>query len=398
MKKIEKLLSRLHKLEGSKVKEIIRTLENERACGEAILDSLSTALIVIDTDFNIIVTNKAAARMFFRGEKTEGNIFKLLSAASGEIASFILLSLNNGELNTSSEFSLACATGTRFFRVSLFSYVRNAAFSGTIIKIEDITEERLRLVYQSRVERMQSLTVLAASVAHEIKNPLGAMSIHLQLLERSLKKEREAGNISSSTSMIEGRLDVLKEEIENLNSIVMRFLYATRPVNAHLKLEMPEDVIKNVIAFFSPELHNSNIEIIYLASLEKRKLMIDKNLFKSVLTNVIQNSFQAIKSKQNEAKEDFAGEIRIYEKCNSEEYTLSILDNGCGMSSDEVRKVFEPYHTTKASGTGLGMTMAYKIMREMNGSITVESKKGEGTCVILSLPVPHSVTPLLTES
>lgn len=395
MKKIEKLIARLHKLEGYQLEGIIRSLENERACEEAILESLSTALIIIDTDFNIIRTNKAAERLFFHGKKVEGHIFKLMTESDGEIASFILSSLKDGALNSMDEFSIDSTNGTRFFRASLFSYVRDFSFSGTVIKIDDITEERLRLVLQNRIERMQSLTSLAASVAHEIKNPLGAMSIHLQLLERVLKKEREAGNIFSSADAVEERIDVLKEEISNLNSIVMNFLYATRPVNAHLRLETPEEVIKNVIAFFSVELQSSNIELSYIASLEKRKLMIDTNLFKSVLTNVIQNALQAIKSRQSETKEDFAGEIRLYEKCNAEGYTLSIFDNGCGMKKEEAAKIFEPYYTTKASGTGLGMTMAYKIMREMSGDIKVKSKEGSGTCVVLSLPVPTSVTPLL---
>ena len=120
--------------------------------------------------------------------------------------------------------------------------------------------------------------------------------------------------------------------------------------------------------------------------------MLDEKLFRDVIMNLAQNALAALKSNRDSGKSGF---FRI-ETCLCEnKFVIKISDNGCGMSEETVAKIFEPYYTTKANGTGLGMTMVYKITKEFSGEIFVDSKENEGTLFTLEFPVPQKGTKLL---
>ena len=118
---------------------------------------------------------------------------------------------------------------------------------------------------------------------------------------------------------------------------------------------------------------------------------IDEKLFREVLLNLSQNSLAAIKSKESPG----AGIFKIECSVKDNKYYIVVSDNGCGMNSQTIAKIFEPYYTTKANGTGLGMTMVYKIIKEFSGDISVDSIEGEGTTFVITLPVPQKDKKLL---
>ena len=124
-----------------------------------------------------------------------------------------------------------------------------------------------------------------------------------------------------------------------------------------------------------------------------KKILLDEKLFRDVIMNISQNALAALRTK-HQGKE--GGRFSIINKIEGNKFIITILDNGCGMSDETVAKIFEPYYTTKANGTGLGMTMVYKIIKEFSGEIIVDSKEGEGTAFTISFPIPQKDAKLLT--
>ena len=252
--------------------------------------------------------------------------------------------------------------------------------AGYIIRIDDITETRSQEVKLRRMESLASLTSLAASVAHEIKNPLGAISIHIQLIQKALKKARAGDGTLPDEKFVENYLDIVTQEIERLNQIIVDFLFAVRPVQASLELVNLSEMLENFCQFIVPELDNKKI------SLEKDLLekppyvYLDTKLFKQVLINLAQNAIAAMKD---------GGKLLVSTKLKNDRLLVAIADTGCGMDAETVSRIFEPYFTTKANGTGLGLTMVYKIIKELGGDIDVKSFPDEGTIFTISLPVPQ---------
>ena len=133
------------------------------------------------------------------------------------------------------------------------------------------------------MESLASLTNLAASVAHEIKNPLGAISIHIQLIQKALKKARNGDGKLPEPKFVENYLDVVNEEIDRLNKIIVDFLFAVRPIKAQLEPVNPNEIIKSLMDFMKPEFEKASVEL-KLEMLDKPpNLMLDVALFKQVI-------------------------------------------------------------------------------------------------------------------
>lgn len=403
---VKRVIEMLPKLSEEEVRRLFKSVASENSLMDSIIESLPTGLVIVDKKWKILQKNKAANRFLFSGgvdeSKSENEpIWNLISEE--EIADFISRTAAEDKSNVSEEFTTTCSDGSvRFLSVTIMSFVHQTEISGNIIKIDDVTQKRTQDVLLRRMENMAGLTNLAAGMAHEIKNPLGAISIHIQLIQRAIKKAREGDGILPEKKFLEEHLDVVNQEIDGLNKLVMDFLFAVRPVKAELTLSNPENIIKNITDFFTPEFNRSNVDVKTDFVAEKKRILIDDKLFREVLINIAQNAFAAVKSKFEECSEDsssdekeMTGRIVFSTFIKDDKYIVAISDNGCGMDSETASRIFEPYFTTKANGTGLGMTMAYKIIKEFGGEIQVKSEKGEGTVFSIILPVPQTEKKLL---
>ena len=403
---VKRVSQMLPKLSEEQIKQILQSVTSENEMLDSILDSLSTGLMVVNTDWCLLKVNNLAERYlkepFVNDEikntsKNQEPVYNLLN--ENEICSFLKDCAKEDKTNVSEEFSTTNSSGSiRFVQVSVFSWIYDGQMKGRIIKFYDITEKRTQEVLLRRMENMAGLTNLAAGMAHEIKNPLGAIGIHIQLIQRAVKKQREGEGLLPEKKFLEDHLDIVNEEIENLNKLVMNFLFAVRPVKANLELKCPNPVIQNIVQFFAPEFEKSGVSFSFTEcdKIEKfPRLLIDEKLFREVLINIVQNSFAAIKEKMDENESFSDGLIEIKALVRDDLYTLKISDNGSGMSEDTLSHIFEPYFTTKASGTGLGMTMVYKIVKEFGGDISVSSTKNIGTDFTITIPVPQTDKKLL---
>ena len=387
---------KLSKLSDAQIQKLFYSIAGERDALSSIIDSLPLGLIILDKNYKLFLANKAAERALpftVRPLPKNGSSYLWEFIGDQEIAGFLKSCFEKNKSSASEEFSFQTSGGsTRFTSITLSPLVREENLDGIIIAARDITERRNQEILLRRMESLAGLTNLAASVAHEIKNPLGAISIHIQLLQKAIKKARESDGQLPDQKFLEKYLEVVNDEISNLNKIVMDFLFAVRPVNANLELLQPNPLLQKFADFFAPEFSSKSVEIKTDLCAECPRLLLDQKLFREIVANLAQNALAAIQEK-------FAGQsgglFEIHSAVQDGKFVILIKDNGAGMSAETVARVFEPYYTTKASGTGLGLTMVYKIVKEFSGDIQVESKEGQGTAFIITLPIPQTNTRLL---
>lgn len=387
-------VQKIEKLSSEQVSRIFASITEENDAFDAVLESLNIGLLVCNLAGEVLLSNKAAERLcLLQTERTnEQFVWDLMRDKA--IASFLKIVFQKQKSNCSEEFTIETLSGTsRIVIVSVLPFVKGKKIAGSIIQIDDVTERRSQQTLLRRMESLASLTNLAASVAHEIKNPLGAISIHIQLMQRTLAKARQSDGMLPSEKYAEHYLDIINEEIERLNKIVVDFLFAVRPISAKLESANPDEVVASLAEFLSPELEKENVSVQVSLMQKTPSIMIDVQLFKQVVLNIMQNATSAM----SEDEKNTQKKLYIQSLCKDDAYVLNIADNGTGMDESTKSRVFEPYFTTKANGTGLGLTMAYKIIKEFGGDIQVHSKLSEGTIFTITLPIPQKERWLLEE-
>lgn len=403
---VERVIDMLPKLSSEEVKRVLMEVVSENSMLDSLIESFSTGLILVDKKWRILQVNKAAKRILRISpdeEKYEDELLFNVIEENEEISDWLKNIADTHKTNVREEFSSSSSSdgSVRFLAVSVFSFVQKTEISGSIVKIEDITQQKAKAVLDRRLENMEGLTNLAAGMAHEIKNPLGAISIHIQLVQKAISKKRGGDGTLPDKKFLEEHLDIVNDEIEKLNDLVMDFLFAVRPVNAKLTLSDPEEILSSICDFVSPEFNKSHVLLKMELLKEKKRIMIDEKLFRQVIINIAQNAFYAVKAKfpgcteENTNSQEMPGIVIFKTTIIEDNFVISISDNGIGMDSETVGRIFEPYFTTKANGTGLGMTMSYKIIKEFGGDIQVKSEKGTGSVFFISLPVPQTETKLL---
>lgn len=403
---VERVIDMLPKLSSEEVKRVLMEVVSENSMLDSLIESFSTGLILVDKKWRILQVNKAAKRILRISpdeEKYEDELLFNVIEENEEISEWLKNIADTHKTNVREEFSSSSSSdgSVRFLAVSVFSFVQKTEISGSIVKIEDITQQKAKAVLDRRLENMEGLTNLAAGMAHEIKNPLGAISIHIQLVQKAISKKRGGDGTLPDKKFLEEHLDIVNDEIEKLNDLVMDFLFAVRPVNAKFTLSDPEEILSSICDFVSPEFNKSHVLLKMELLKEKKRIMIDEKLFRQVIINIAQNAFYAVKAKfpgcteENTNSQEMPGIVIFKTTIIEDNFVISISDNGIGMDSETVGRIFEPYFTTKANGTGLGMTMSYKIIKEFGGDIQVKSEKGTGSVFFISLPVPQTETKLL---
>lgn len=385
-------VEKLSKLSAEQIQQLLNRLCDEEAALDAVLESLATGIIVCSVNGHLLMLNKAAERYIpfttrpLENRDTELRVWEMID--DSDIVTFLKINYEHQKSNVSDEFSVpGPGGGIRFLSVKLMPLVQRCCIKGTIITVDDITEKRNQEILLRRMENLAGLTNLAANVAHEIKNPLGSISIHIQLMQKALAKARCSDGMLPDEKNAEKHLSVINEEIDRLNKIIMDFLFAVRPVSAQLELLDPNQLIQDCIDFCRPELQGLNIKQEISLDNSVPRLMLDSKLFRQVLVNLIQNAQAAMPD---------GGVLCIKTVVQNDCFVLTLTDTGVGMDEATVSHVFEPYFTTKATGTGLGLTMVYKIIKEFSGDITVRSAVGKGSVFTISLPIPQGSRRLLT--
>ena len=256
---------------------------------------------------------------------------------------------------------------------------------GHVMLVRDITRSREEAEKEIESEKLNALTLLAAGVAHEIGNPLNSLSLHLQLLERRISDLPEGDQ-----EPLQKHLGTARTEIGRLDTILKQFLEAMRPTKPEREPTELHQLLEESLLALSPELESRKIPVKLDLIENLPSLDLDPTQIKQAFYNVIRNAYQAV--------EQNSGEILIQSSVTEYEVRLAISDNGSGISPEAMGAMFEPFRTTKAEGTGLGMLIVRRILREHGGELEVESEEEVGTKVTLYFPRTDKRVRLLEDS
>ena len=199
---------------------------------------------------------------------------------------------------------------------------------------------------------------------------------------------------AAAAAAVREAVGVINEEVERLNKIVVDYLFAVRPINVDLELGDLNDVLLELLRFLRPELAAAGIEVREELADRLPLVPVDQRYLREALLNIIKNAIAAMVDPP-------AGERRrrrvltVASSTDGESVTIRIRDTGVGILPTIQDKIFEPYFTTRDFGSGLGLTLVYKIVKEHRGEITLDSKPGVGTTFSISLPIPQPEKRLL---
>lgn len=237
--------------------------------------------------------------------------------------------------------------------------------NGAVVILRDITRDRVMEAHNLESERLQAITLLAAGVAHEIGNPLNSLTIHLQLITREIKSlaSKEQANLSEL-------VDIAQQEVHRLDQIIHQFLRAVRPQVPQLEFANLSDLIGETLTFMKYEIEDRGILVEVETPEQIPLLKIDKAQVKQAFFNGVKNAVQAMST---------GGLLKVSVSVTNRFVCVSIQDTGPGIPAEELGNIFEPYHTTKAEGTGLGLMIVQRIMRDHGGEIEIDSTPNKGT-------------------
>ncbi|MCK5672059.1 MAG: PAS domain S-box protein [Spirochaetales bacterium] len=371
----KKALKKFDKLSGDQVRDLLADLTAENELLEIVLNSMTDGIIVTDTNNKILFHNRRSDRLipFSSVELDDSIIWEVID--DDDISEFIQKTLLNAEKVSEEEFTIKIAGISKTLWLDIMPVVREGSIQGSLLHISDITERKKRDGRLRRAENLASLTTLAAGVAHEIKNPLGSISIHIQLMQKSLKRDKQLEEETSGKY-----LDILNEEVERLNNIIVDFLFAVRPMNPTMKKSDINKVLTDLLEFVKYELEEASVTIECEFEEDLPKLEIDEKYIKQAILNIIKNSVAAMPD----------GGVMYFRTVKDGDFVhIYVCDTGTGISEENMSKIFEPYFTTKQFGSGLGLTVVYKIIKEHGGDIVLESVENQGTTFTINLPVPQ---------
>jgi signal transduction histidine kinase len=379
---VEKLIGRLGKIGPEEVQNYFLRLAQEKGFLETVFNSIQEGIIVTDAKGRITYLNDAACQLF--GLEAEDSIGKRLDERVRGL-DWNALSRSEGPVSRDMEIFYPSNRFINFYSVPLV--IERATSAGSInndkidisgeqvghaIILRDITESRRTEQQTIESERLNALTLLAAGVAHEIGNPLNSLNIHLQLIEREARKLDGAKGAELQES-----LEVARAEINRLDSIISQFLRAIRPTRPQLRPENINAIVEEAVRFLAPEIKNRDIVVEQELRSDLPLLELDRDQLKQAFYNVIKNSFEAMKSR---------GILRIRTDMDESHVIVRFTDTGGGISAENLSRVFEPYFTTKTSGTGLGLLIVRRIVREHGGEMSIESSEGKGLTLTIRLP------------
>ncbi len=363
---VEKLIGRLGKVRPEEVQNYFLRLAQEKGFLETVFNSIQEGIIVTDSNGRITYLNDAACELFGLeaedslgkrlDERVRGLDWEALSRSEGAERQVSTDKIDEDNSDSHREQGIDIS-GERV---------------GHAIILRDITESRRSAQQTLESERLNALTLLAAGVAHEIGNPLNSLNIHLQLMERQARKVDGAAQKELQES-----IDIARAEINRLDSIVTQFLRAIRPTRPQLRPENVNTIVEEAVRFFAAEIKDRDIVVEQELRSDLPLLHLDRDQMKQAFYNVIKNSFEAMKRR---------GILHIRTDMDESHVLIRFTDTGGGISAENLSHVFEPYFTTKPSGTGLGLLIVRRIVREHGGELSMESSEGKGLTLTIRLP------------
>jgi two-component system sensor histidine kinase AtoS len=367
------------------------------AFNEDIIQNMTNGLIAIDKHGHITAFNPAAATML--GCKADQVLRQPLPEAINQTQELIEIfqkTLTTGQPDTRHEISMRRLDGNQL-PVSVNTAplapgdAENGQIAGVVGVLEDLSERKALEAERRRLDRLAALGEMSAVVAHEIRNPIASIAAGVEYLAAKMPKD---------SPEMQGAA-MIQSEIQRVNRILEDILSVARPFQLNLSTENLSDIIEDVIQRCQPQIKKCQVTTSTIHTPDLPTLKIDRQRLEQVFTNLIINATQAMQSSGQQAEErklilqtgiaTQASSIRQKGK-PPEQVIITIADTGPGIPNAVRQRIFEPFFTTKARGTGLGLTVARRIVEEHKGTIKIESDEGQGTRFIITLPLQREET------
>lgn len=228
--------------------------------------------------------------------------------------------------------------------------------------IKDVTEAKRMEMMMHQSDKLSLVGELAAGVAHEIRNPLTTLKGFLDLLEPEINSTYAA---------------LMQSELERINIIVNEFLFLAKPKEVDFKPNSIKKIMNNVILLLEPQSNLKNIQLSSYINDNEIDINCDENQLKQVFINILKNAMESMPN---------GGNIHVKINTYNDHISIQFKDEGCGIPEEQLERLGEPFYTTKADGTGLGLLITKKIIQNHNGQLIVKSQVNKGTLVEILLP------------
>jgi len=353
-----------------KLEERAIQLINIQDYTQSILRSITSGVLTVGPDGSVATANAAAERMLGMSEfemvpKPIGSLFRFDGGISSDVAKVLA-----GRLPLAlREATLVTANGSEVHVQASTSRMRavGGTVLGAVVTLEDVSDIKALTDQLIRADRLAAMGELTAGVAHEVRNPLGVIRASVQLLE----------DAKGDPSRTHEAAKVIKEEIDRLDRVIKALLDFGRPSKPTLVHTDLNEVLQDIVLFTNRFAKQSDVLIVEKLDENLPPVHGDPDQLKQVFLNLVANAVQAM--------DKTGGTITIETRAAGEYVEVSVADNGPGIAAVDLPKVFDPFFTKRAEGTGLGLTIVHRIIDEHEGHIEVESGP-EGTVFNVTLP------------
>lgn len=355
-------------IENSK---LLQDLMSEKKFSENVLNSSLNGILTVDITGRITSLNPAVEKMFeMRREglihRSIWDIFNVPDWIEST-RKVVFQKVNMKGL----EFTLK--SDDKILKLNT-SHIMNEADTliGFMFLIQDVTSERKRDEYLQRVNRLISLGELAAGVAHEIRNPLTGIGVVLDILSRKKLSKRDLALINEANG-----------EIERLENLISDLLTFARPKKFNFELAEIKNIIAGIYSLINEQCNHRGIKMLIKISDDIENLYLDQERIRQGLLNIVINAIQAMP--EGGKLMINASNLKTGPRPMSH-IKITISDTGLGIANENKSRIFDPFFTTNNEGTGLGLSITHSIIKEHNGSISVDSEEGKGTEFTIMLP------------
>lgn len=363
------LAARVNKL-GERVHAEQSHWQSDRARMEGILDSLEDAVIVLNARREVVFCNQAAEGLLGQSpESADGALIGLLPG-DHPLAPVVTELFDAGIERRNAAVKVRCPDGqARELAVSSYRIPDGERAGGGVLALRNLDPVRAVQSLVTYSQKLAALGRLTSGVAHEVKNPLNAMRIHLELLKARL---------GASQPAVRENVDVIAQEIVRLDRVVQGFLKFVRPEEVRLAPVDVKALLSDVARLIAPEAARAGARITEDVVPDLPPVSGDAELLQQALTNLVTNAIQAMPK---------GGTVTLAARRGPDgAVEIRVADEGIGILPQDLEKVFRLYYTTKAQGSGIGLSMVYRIVQMHDGRIDVESEVDRGTAMVLTLP------------
>ena len=344
---------------------------------DRLLQDLEDAVFIFDRDRNLVLASGTVEKFMWTSRsslagKTLAAVFPPYTTLGLVISQSLEsgLTVRNRRVPLPPRPEMVSGPGVVLLSVDKIQGGQNGTDSGgLLVRLRDPEAQRQIGRQLQTADRLAALSRISGGVAHEVKNPLNAILLHVEVARSMLARGQ---------TDVAPQMEIVSREILRLDRVVKTFLDFTRPVELHFSEVPLQELVAEIVDLARPQAEYSKIKVSVKQDEDGGTVRVDRDLLKQAVLNVVVNAIEVMPG---------GGELRFESRLNSDTAEIRISDSGPGIAPDLRDKIFRLYFTTKTGGSGIGLAMTFRIIQLHDGTIDFTSEPGEGTTFFIRLPI-----------